>query len=717
LPAALATTRVLPTTGVGLLIGASLVGLARFGADVMTLSPASLAASYAVGAGLAFGAMISFSDKKEPVRRGLLLAVVLGVVLNVSALAAQGFFLNSPEIRLAAFNLLALGGLFVVLARLGLSVLAYAAGAAFFASAAFFLRSFGVPVYQYGFALVPGGLIALVRAWSFERSGRAALAAPYFALGQAALMASLGCVMPAYGARGAVSMPAMVAVLTLCATAYAVSGSFYRHAFYAYASAMVALLVTWTVAWNGAFDFSASVLLFAVVAFLFSLGGLAGGAVNEAQVGRPLTVVGLGTLLISVGLLTGDWGVRCWTTGVLDMALAADQLRAGLWTGTLSAAAYVCVARGKRNAGYLYPAFLSALWAYACALDGTHRPVDLLNLSFAPAALLTAFYGLRVTGHRTPARPFGVAGGVAALAIASSAVVSGSDVAVRAMLVLAAAFAPGLLMSEAAPAYGFLSSVYLAHLVWFGRQSTPAAWTDYALQLAVLNAGMAVLRAVLMRVRPSTPAAPWMVLGTGMAAFDLILSLGRFGVAWKVFLLYAAYCAAAGAVKRDRRALVASAILGVAAVEFFLFAQHVTYVEAYLLPAAAVVLGAGLRTEERVSRDFLFGVGLVLLFAPSSALALGETWEWHGIYLGVASLITMIVGLHRRNRVLAFPSAVVLVANGIVQSRQLFLLMPRWIYLGAAGLSLIALAGTFEFRREALTRMKDKVAAALDGWN
>ena len=58
-----------------------------------------------------------------------------------------------------------------------------------------------------------------------------------------------------------------------------------------------------------------------------------------------------------------------------------------------------------------------------------------------------------------------------------------------------------------------------------------------------------------------------------------------------------------------------------------------------------------------------------------------------------------------------------LVANGFVQSRQFFLTVPRWIYLGAGGLTLLSLGGLFEFQRELLDKVRTKTSGALEGWD
>ena len=83
-------------------------------------------------------------------------------------------------------------------ARMIEPLLAYPAGLSFMGAAALLLHYCQVPLYKYGLYFVPGSLLLIWRAWSFEKSNREALAAPYFHLAQLAVCASvLATISPA----------------------------------------------------------------------------------------------------------------------------------------------------------------------------------------------------------------------------------------------------------------------------------------------------------------------------------------------------------------------------------------------------------------------------------------------------------------------------------------------------------------------------------------
>jgi hypothetical protein len=116
-------------------------------------------------------------------------------------------------------------------------------------------------------------------------------------------------------------------------------------------------------------------------------------------------------------------------------------------------------------------------------------------------------------------------------------------------------------------------------------------------------------------------------------------------------------------------------------------------------------------------RNFLYGLAQLILYIPSFSKALHETWEFHGIYLGILSIAVLLFGMNQRNKCLVFGSLIVLILNGAVQSFQFLNAVPRWIYLGLGGLTLVSLGGVFEFQREMLIKLKTQVTNTLEDWD
>jgi hypothetical protein len=155
-----------------------------------------------------------------------------------------------------------------------------------------------------------------------------------------------------------------------------------------------------------------------------------------------------------------------------------------------------------------------------------------------------------------------------------------------------------------------------------------------------------------------------------------------------------------------------------ASYELYLSAQHVELTEYYSVPAGLYLVACGwFSKEKRELRDALYMAGQMALYIPSFLESLSETWQWHGIFLGVMSIAGMLFGMSQRNKTLTFGSVAVVLANGAVQSRQFFGSVPRWIYLGLGGVGLVGLGGFSEFKREALIRVKKQFNETLEGWD
>ncbi len=143
-------------------------------------------------------------------------------------------------------------------------------------------------------------------------------------------------------------------------------------------------------------------------------------------------------------------------------------------------------------------------------------------------------------------------------------------------------------------------------------------------------------------------------------------------------------------------------------------AGGVTVLEAYTLPLAvlALVVGAvALRSRPGLTSWLALGPGLAAVLLPSLAAVLvgAEHHPLRRLLLGAAALTATLLGAARRWQapvVLGGGTLALLALYELVRSWDL---LPRWIYLGAAGLALIGLAATYERRRRDLSRLRSAV--------
>ncbi|RUL93437.1 hypothetical protein EG812_06860 [Verrucosispora sp. FIM060022] len=151
------------------------------------------------------------------------------------------------------------------------------------------------------------------------------------------------------------------------------------------------------------------------------------------------------------------------------------------------------------------------------------------------------------------------------------------------------------------------------------------------------------------------------------------------------------------------------------AVWLLLGSGGVTVLEAYTVPFAVLALGAGtvvLRTRPGLTSWLALGPGLAAVLLPSLAAVLfgADPQPWRRLLLGAAALAVTLLGAIRRWQapvVLGGSTLAVLAVHELVRSWDL---LPRWAYLGTAGLALIALATTYERRRRDLLRLRATVS-------
>ncbi len=721
LPLALTTAKMIPIAPLGFLIGGSVLSAAFFGVRSWqgseALQSAALAASTLI---VLIVRVLNKSD--EDIETGLMVLVHSGLLAVFAFLSFHRFFWAGPGQLETMATLIFFGASHALISRYYEPSYAYPASVSFVAATIFFVRFLGVPLYKYGYFLIPAGMASLLRAWTFERGKREELAKPYFLAGQLSLAASLIALAPAFSLSVHPGMGPLMIVLFAATAAYAAGGALYREPFYTYASGIVLLFVTWTMVWSHSLDFSFGILYFTAAACGFLLFGFAGGYADEDQIGQPLTVLGLATLSISVAMLAGRWGSQLMETGTLMSQMSPSQLDAGLWTGIMSLAAYGFLAAVKKKEGFLYPALVSATWVYICCLQKVSLPIDLLHMSGIVMAALAVHYALESLGKSESARCFALWGQMAAVFIGWGALASQSSQGTAALLLCALCFLPGLWRGSAVHAVLFLAALYTADYLWYSQLGGVLgiiSWAEYALQLILVNLAVICLRTILTYARPQVSIEPFRVFGLMFSVLSLVLSLHDVNIAWQVFLVYGIVGLTVSYLHYEGRYAHIPWILILAACELFLKARHVEYIEAYTLPVAIFMLAAGraVGTQNKGMRDFLYGMAQIMIYAPSSIQAMNETWEWHGIFLGVSSLSMMVYGIHQRSRIIVFPSFCILIGNGLLQSRQYFLTVPRWIYLGLGGITLLTLGGLFEFQREVIYKVKDRFSQTVEEWD
>jgi hypothetical protein len=167
--------------------------------------------------------------------------------------------------------------------------------------------------------------------------------------------------------------------------------------------------------------------------------------------------------------------------------------------------------------------------------------------------------------------------------------------------------------------------------------------------------------------------------------------------------------AAVSVIHRDR---AAAGWVG-AAVLFFATAIRVDLgvdaPELYTLPAAAVLVGAGmwrLQTDPRVSSTSALGSGLTLALVPSLLLALDEPVTLRGALIAAGGIAVLALGVARR---LAAPLVLGALTTALLAVRHLepyAEALPRWITLGAVGLALLGVGVTWEARLNNLQAAK-----------
>lgn len=174
---------------------------------------------------------------------------------------------------------------------------------------------------------------------------------------------------------------------------------------------------------------------------------------------------------------------------------------------------------------------------------------------------------------------------------------------------------------------------------------------------------------------------------------------------------------AAAHILRPSRRIIAAVIAGAAALLLMwiqLWIADVRLVEAYNLPAAALLGGAGwwqMRRDPTIGSWSALGPALLVAAVPSAFAAVVETGVVRPlVVLGVAVAVTVAGALLR----LRAPLVVGSITAVIMAVDQLFPVaarLPRWVGIGALGVLLLVAGATFERQRRRVFTAYDRYRA------
>jgi hypothetical protein len=151
---------------------------------------------------------------------------------------------------------------------------------------------------------------------------------------------------------------------------------------------------------------------------------------------------------------------------------------------------------------------------------------------------------------------------------------------------------------------------------------------------------------------------------------------------------------------RDEAAWIGIALLGAATV--IRLVVDVRAPEAYTLPAAVLLLGAGwwrLGADRQVGSTRALSSGLTLSLLPSLLLALDEPVSLRGALVAAGGLAALVAGVVRHWAAPFVAGALTTTAVAVRHLGPVVDALPRWISLGTVGLVLLLVGVTWEQRR------------------
>jgi len=357
----------------------------------------------------------------------------------------------------------------------------------------------------------------------------------------------------------------------------------------------------------------------------------------------------------------------------------------------------------------------------------------------AGSVVVPALVGLSVAGALVGWAVVVVGAGLAAVGLRRPPVVAGAAVLVGGVTVPAIGWLATNRWTSVAALAGVVGASGLGAVVgprrWrpgLAATATAAALAEVVVVGAALEApGVVVGPALVLVAGTALVAAAWwdragrpgrtavaVVAGVaGAVALPIAASdadHGELGVAVGLTLGAVAVGLAGGApvlMARVRAwARWGAAVLAVGAWWAWMAQADVEVVEAYTLPAAGVVLVAGLlqrRASPGAGSWSAYGPALVLGLGPSLAMALGDDSWVRPVLVLAAGAGAVAVGVGTRLQAPLVAGAVVLLVEAVDTLAPVVALVPRWLLILAVGMVCVWAGATFERRVRDLRRGGD----------
>jgi len=202
-----------------------------------------------------------------------------------------------------------------------------------------------------------------------------------------------------------------------------------------------------------------------------------------------------------------------------------------------------------------------------------------------------------------------------------------------------------------------------------------------------------------------SPALAGLIVGILLAGEERRWLAGALTVAVPMLLV--------AALSPARRAYAwCGAAAAVAATWAWLAVAHVTLVEAYTLPAAAVALLAGAvsgRGRPHRSSWLLLGPGTAVALLPSLGMTIHQGGMARPLLLTGGALLAVLSGARGRLQAPLVLGAFTLLALGVEAVLPVAAQLPRWLTIGAAGLLLLWLGATTERRIAQLRELRKRL--------
>ncbi|MCW2572928.1 MAG: hypothetical protein JWO88_2986 [Frankiales bacterium] len=173
--------------------------------------------------------------------------------------------------------------------------------------------------------------------------------------------------------------------------------------------------------------------------------------------------------------------------------------------------------------------------------------------------------------------------------------------------------------------------------------------------------------------------------------------------------------ALADALHPDRRIVAAAGGLLLSASSWVRLADAGVHApEPYVVPLGLVALVLGwlrVRSEPSTRSFAAYAPGLSLLLVPSLLASFDDSTLTRPLLLGAAALVVLLIGARARLQAPLVLGGAVLAVDALQLLAPYAAALPRWLTLGAAGLLLVGVGGTYEQRRRDMARMRARYDA------